>query len=167
MTTIADTFDHTDDAWSLSLREAIDLTNTAGGQREIWLPAWEFVLTRDRGVNPSDYDIAFGDLNIMGGTSTRNLTIRGVDGVSSVRWNAAVADEVFKLVGDYDGDFHVAPIGSGRVEAADYTIWADAISSGVYDAHADGNEDGVIDQVDYDIWVTNFGNTLDLFGVQA
>ena len=56
VTTVADTFDHTNDAESLSIREAVDLANQAAGTQEIWIPAWSFVLTRDRGGLTSDVD---------------------------------------------------------------------------------------------------------------
>ena len=50
------------------------------------------------------------------------------------------------LAGDYNGD--------GAVNAADYTVWRDALISG--DPAADGNGDGTINSEDYDVWANNF-----------
>jgi DNA-binding beta-propeller fold protein YncE len=57
--------------------------------------------------------------------------------------------------GDYNYD--------GTVDAADYTIYRDNLGS-TTDLRADGTgpggvPDGIVDQLDYDFWVANFGNT--------
>jgi hypothetical protein len=58
------------------------------------------------------------------------------------------------VLGDYDH--------SGKVDAADYTIWRDTFGS-TTDFRANGNNDGasmnLIDQADYAIWKQNFGQT--------
>jgi CSLREA domain-containing protein len=79
VTSVADTFNHADDNEALSLREAVDLANQASGPRTIWLPAWRFVLTRDRGTNATDTSVAYGDLDVK-----NIMTIRGVAGRTSV-----------------------------------------------------------------------------------
>ena len=54
--------------------------------------------------------------------------------------------------GDYNED--------GLVNAADYTVWRDALSDTVPPGTgADGSRNGLIDQADYDIWAANYGNT--------
>ncbi|TWT73578.1 Soluble aldose sugar dehydrogenase YliI precursor [Posidoniimonas polymericola] len=50
---------------------------------------------------------------------------------------------------DYNGD--------GLVDAADYTVWRDAVATN--DLTADGNNDGVVDALDYAVWRRNFGFT--------
>lgn len=54
----------------------------------------------------------------------------------------------FASPGDYNGD--------GRVDAADYTIWRDAIDRGSVNLAADGNRDGQITEADYEVWRDNF-----------
>ncbi|TWT87224.1 hypothetical protein Mal64_27620 [Pseudobythopirellula maris] len=57
------------------------------------------------------------------------------------------------LLGDYNGN--------GVVDAADFTVWRDALGNSVTEGSgADGNSNGVIDGGDYDVWVNNFGNSL-------
>jgi hypothetical protein len=64
---------------------------------------------------------------------------------------------VFELLGDYN---QVGQTDYGFVSAADYTIWADNLST--QDLVADGDDDGDVDGDDYDVWTEHFGNTLDL-----
>ncbi|TWT88517.1 hypothetical protein Mal64_20000 [Pseudobythopirellula maris] len=57
------------------------------------------------------------------------------------------------ITGDYNGD--------GYVNAADFTVWRDALGETATEfAHhpADGNHDFVVDMDDYDLWVANFGS---------
>ncbi|MGI9457616.1 MAG: hypothetical protein ACR2NU_13715 [Aeoliella sp.] len=59
------------------------------------------------------------------------------------------------IPGDYNDD--------GMVDAADYVVFRDTLGS-TTDLRADGTgpggvPDGVVDELDYDFWVTNFGNT--------
>ena len=167
VTTVADTFDHTDDIASLSIREAIDLANQAAGQKEVWLPAWEFQLTRDRvtygGGSSTDTDIAFGDLDIKD-----QLIVRGVAGRTRVEWKPGVVDSVFDLLGDANND----GMSDQDTNAADYTVWADQDGSGsgtsadweIYSA--DFDDDGDVDTADHAIWSSYYGNSLDLFDVE-
>ncbi len=56
------------------------------------------------------------------------------------------------LPGDYDGD--------GSVNAADYTVWRNALGSNVIAfSGADGSGNGVVDHDDYDVWKANYGQT--------
>jgi len=54
--------------------------------------------------------------------------------------------------GELQGDYNL----DGLVDAADYSVWRDALGSGDNLA-ADGNHDGVVGPEDYDIWKANFG----------
>jgi hypothetical protein len=155
VTTVADTFDHSNNLESLSLREAVDLANTTAGTREIWLPAWRFTLTRDRGTNATDTNVSYGDLDVK-----NSMTIRGVEGRTSIGWTPAVVDEVFKLHGDANHD--------GVVDAADYTMWQDQNgSSGAWGQFsADVDDDGDVDEDDYDLWAANYEHTLTLSGIE-
>jgi hypothetical protein len=51
------------------------------------------------------------------------------------------------LAGDYNGN--------GIVDAADYTVWRDALGT-TSDLLADGNGNGLIDSGDYNVWKANF-----------
>lgn len=54
------------------------------------------------------------------------------------------------LFGDYNRN--------GRVDAADYTVWSDAMGRVVAPyTSADGNGDGLVDFLDHAVWVGNFG----------
>lgn len=64
------------------------------------------------------------------------------------------AEEVI-FSGDYNTD--------GIVDAADYTVWRDAIGQSVTPfSAADGDGNGVIDQGDYDVWRSTYGQTIPL-----
>lgn len=110
-------------------------------------------------------DVAFGDLDI-----SDSLVIRGVNGLTSVAWKPGVVDEVFDLLGDYNDD---GQADHNNVSAADYTIWQDEEGSGSGTSAdwelfaADGDDDGDVDQDDYDVWDAHYGNTLDLFDVDV
>lgn len=159
VTSMADTFDHSNDTESLSLREAIDKANTTAGSQEIWLPAWNFVLTRQRTTAPNqtELNISEGDLEI-----TKSLVLRGAGGVSGpaakVNWmSGAVADKVFELVGDYNSN--------GEVDTADYVMWASEQNQTGSNLPADGDDDGDVDANDYTIWSQNYSRTLQLFDI--
>ncbi len=65
---------------------------------------------------------------------------------------AITSQGVVGLVGDYNGD--------GVVDAADYTVWRDAIGARVAPyCGADGNGNGVVDEADYDAWKAMYGHT--------
>ncbi len=159
VTTVADTFDHTNDVESLSIREAVDKANLATGQKEIWVPAWRFTLTRDRGTNTTDTDVSYGDLDVK-----NSLVVRGVADRTSIAWKPGVADKVFDLLGDFN---HDGQADYGSVSAADYTLWQNQNgSSGAWEQFsADADDDGDVDADDYAIWSANFGHTLALFNV--
>ncbi|MDC0936619.1 hypothetical protein OAS39_10055 [Pirellulales bacterium] len=161
VSSMADTFDHSDNDDALSVREAVDLANNDGGLSEIWLPAWQFVLTRDRGANLTDTDVSYGDLDI-----TESLVIRGVSNATSVAWTPGIVDAVFDLLGDFSGDGITSP-DDGDVDGSDYLTWSQQNGSqnGTYSADAD--DDGDVDDDDLDIWQEYYGNTLELFDISV
>ncbi len=174
VTSIADTFNQSDNNVALSLREAIGLANANDNvAEEIWLPAWNFVLTRDRatfGTGTTDMDVAFGDLDI-----SDTLTIRGIDGTTGsqtkVQWRADVTDAVFDLLGDFTGNGIVSP-DDGDVDFLDYLTWQQQTGSGTTGVtfeqfSADADDDGDVDSDDLSIMWANFGNTLSLFNIVA
>jgi hypothetical protein len=57
------------------------------------------------------------------------------------------------LLGDYNQN--------GVVDAADYSVWRDAMGQLGDELPTDGNGDGVVDSWDYRLWKSNFGATLD------
>ena len=65
------------------------------------------------------------------------------------------------LIGDYGGN--------GKVDAADYTVWRNALGqSGLIPfSGADGNGDGEVTAADYGVWKSHFGHTLSLPGAGA
>jgi len=157
VTTVADVIDSTDDDLRLSLREAMIAANGNAGAEEIWLPGWDFILGLEAGAGP-DMTADQGDLDV-----SESLTVRGVgdgtDPITSIRWNSTVMDEVFQLIGDYNGD--------GSVDSGDYTFWLWTLGQTGPDLPADGDDDGDVDQQDYDVWASHFGNTLTLVDVEV
>jgi fibronectin-binding autotransporter adhesin len=64
------------------------------------------------------------------------------------------------LIGDYNAD--------GFVDAADYTVWQDAVGTSVAAyAGADGNGDGVVDEGDHAVWAAHYGASLEAARAQA
>ncbi len=162
VTSVADTFNHSDDVRALSLREAVDLANQSAGMSSLLMPAWDFVLTRDRASfgngSATDMDVAFGDLDI-----SESLTIRGINGATSVQWRAGVVDAIFDLLGDYDGN-GITNADDGDADGADFLAWMQQNGSGTTGVtleqfSADGDDDGDVDAADLAVWSANFGNT--------
>ena len=166
VTTTEDTFDHTDDIEALSVREAIDLANTDTGASEVWLPAWHFELTRDRGTNVTDTDVSYGDLDVKD-----SLIIRGVGSPSgsatSIGWRDDIVDDVFDLLGDFDNDGQATQ----GVAGSDFNTWQQQNGSGNQNSSnwgaysADADDDGDVDGDDYNLWSQHYGNALDVFDI--
>jgi surface-anchored protein len=57
-------------------------------------------------------------------------------------------------VGLVDGDYNR----DGAVDAADYTVWRDALGQAGSGLPADGNNNREVDAADYDVWKPNYGN---------
>ena len=53
------------------------------------------------------------------------------------------------LAGDYNND--------GTVNAADYSVWRDALGTSGIGLAADGSGNGTVDMADYDVWRNNLG----------
>ncbi len=89
---------------------------------------------------PFVVDLANGIASLVNGT------------VSNIQ--AVVPDPPPFLVGDYNLN--------GRVDAADYTVWRNALGqSGLAPfSGADGDGDGEITQADYNVWRSHFGEVL-------
>lgn len=154
VTSIADTYSGGSDPMNMSLRDAIDLANTTAGTQEIWLPAWDFVLTQQRttAANMPELNVWEGDIEI-----TDSVVIRGIGGstaaTTNIKWmTGAAADKVFELVGDYDGNRSVGTI--------DYYAWLSQQGLSGTDLAADGDDDGDVDANDYNLWLQNNGHTL-------
>lgn len=168
VTTIADTFDNSDNDSALSLREAIALTNggndpNSDGDKDIWLPAWDFALTR---VDPDAdfYDISYNDLDVVG-----DLNIRGVNFESNVRWQSGItpadSDRVFDMMGDYDDggdgdgfwDSDISDFGQYYTDSQPATL----NQSG----RSDFDSNGTVDNVDYGTFAMSFGGEFQLTNV--
>ena len=85
---------------------------------------------------------AFQTLQLPGGGLTWDTSQLNVIGVLTVGG----------LLGDYNHN--------GIVDAADYTVWRDALGQIGVGLAADGNDNHVIDAGDYSVWVANFGHTI-------
>lgn len=92
VTSIADTYDGDADPVNMSLRDAIHQANITAGPQEIWLPAWEFRLTRE-GTDAGAPNVSIGDLDV-----TESLTIRGIDLATKVD-ATAIVDAAFDQIG--------------------------------------------------------------------
>jgi hypothetical protein len=90
------------------------------------------------------------------------LIIRGIGPVNnpatSVAWAPSLAaDKVFELLGDYNGN--------GAVDSADYVLWRVEENQTGPDLPADGDDNDVVNSVDYDVWFQRYGNTFTLDSV--
>jgi len=66
--------------------------------------------------------------------------------------NLRTGTVMYATPGPTDGDYN----NNGVVDAADYTVWRNALGTTL--AAADGDGDGLVDEDDYVIWKWNFGN---------
>jgi hypothetical protein len=152
VTSVVDSYDGSSDPIFMSLRDAVHQANNTADVQEIWLPAWNFVLTRERVTawGSSEMNVSEGDLEI-----TDSLVIRGVASSTSVAWRGGAAvDKLFELIGDFNGD--------NIVSNADDLAWD------VYDGlilpnlPADADDDGDVDEDDLEYVEQNFGEELEL-----
>jgi hypothetical protein len=155
VTSVADVYDGDSDPVNMSLRDAIHRANITAGTQEIWLPAWDFILTRERtaALNETEMDVSQGDLEV-----TDSLVIRGITNATTVAWQPGLPeDKTFELLGDYNND--------GFVDLADSVEYYKLLGYSGSNLPADGNDDGVVDEEDYDVWSDHFGTTLLLLDV--
>jgi hypothetical protein len=89
-----------------------------------------------------NFDGFWGDYELTIGGQTLDLALA----------NGQTLYSVPIAPGDYNSD--------GLVDAADYTLWRNALETN--DLRADGNGDLVIDEADYTIWKTTYGTTYSL-----
>ncbi len=160
VTSVADTFEVGDNPYHLSLREAIGLANQTSSTSEIWMPGWNYLLTRDRltygGGSATDTLIDWGDLDIQ-----ESLTLRSA-GQSTVGWSTSVEqDEVFDRWGDFDDNGPGNPHGNGVVDGADQLEWsrqANTVGTWQHNSSADADDDGDVDGDDLALWNNSSGN---------
>jgi hypothetical protein len=153
VTSVADTYRDTFDPTRLSLREAIRWSNAdTQTDEEIWMPAWDFVLTR-RSADAAFFDTAFNDLDVLG-----SLKIQGVTGKTSLSWHPAVLDELFALMGDYNND--------GDVDVTDFGAFVDDFNLG-YSPSGSGDfeSDGDVDIIDFGVFSHGYDALLIVWGV--
>lgn len=92
-----------------------------------------------------DQDTRFGRLTMTGGSlEVIGDAGEGWFGIGRERENAIFG-------GDYNKD--------SIVNAADYTVWRNTLGS-TSDLRADGDQNGTIEQADYDYWKAHFGNVV-------
>lgn len=157
VTSIADTqIDHSNDSRSITLRESVDLANSTSGTQEVWLPAFRFVVMRNKLTAPGGDStmVADGDLDVLGGS----LTLRGVPARTTIgSFSASVADRVFELIGDYERNATSVAGGYGySVNNSDLAVTSPA---------ADGDDDGDLDANDLALCNSNSGNVFILVDV--
>ncbi|QDV73223.1 dockerin type I repeat-containing protein [Botrimarina mediterranea] len=64
--------------------------------------------------------------------------------------NILVTGDLLFRPGDFNGD--------GLVDAADYTVWRDAVGT-ANPSLADANRDGQVNASDYEVWASNYGSS--------
>lgn len=109
---------------------------------------FERPIDAELGPDGALYVLEWGDdVNPFGGNNTEAQLVR-VEFVGNLP----------PLVGDFNG--------SGAVDAADYTMWRDALGqTGLAPfSGADGNGDGRVTNSDYNLWRANFGRSMPTIG---
>lgn len=97
VTSIEDGFDHSDDEYSLTLREAVD---KAGRYSEIWLPAWLFRLSLE-----GEGGVEVGSIEV----GKYRMKIRGISSDKTIIDATGIVDQAFDDLGVsfYQNDLHV------------------------------------------------------------
>jgi hypothetical protein len=135
----------TDNDWDIYARNiatgvtelvSVNVPRTASGDEHSQWPS----------VSADGYTVAFY-------SDASDLFLNDVNQSTDV-FLASVSWELPQMPGDYNLD--------SRVDAADYSVWRDALgATGLVPYNgADGDGDGTIDQDDYAVWKANFGRTL-------
>ncbi len=98
------------------------------------------------------FELVSATEGITGGFSAANLPNLDSGLALQLIYGANTISVEVVLAGDFNKD--------GSVDAADYTLWRDALGSVVPTGSGyDLSGNGIIDSEDYNIWVANFGNT--------
>ncbi len=111
-----------------------------------------YVLAQNYGASGGTWDV--GDFNADRTMDSDDLSlIEQQYGASPEDFAAAwaLAQNLVPLDGDYNGD--------GIVDAADYTVWRDALGSPAGTLPNDPNVGMAISEAQYDTWRTNYGET--------
>ncbi len=146
VTSVADTFDHSDDVFSLSSREAIDNANGMSGQQEIWLPAWDYNLiltgTELNNASSNDLDIT-GDITIVGAGAGLSVIDAGGqsglgDRIFEVRPTASLELSDVTVTGGYTGTYVDPNTSSGGGILLSGGASAVVSRSALVDNHANG-----------------------------
>jgi pectate lyase len=126
------------------------------GELDQWpdLPSGSMIVDSDGDGMPDAYEDTIAYLN-PNNAADRNLDMNG-NGYTDLEdyLNFLVVPiEDPLLAGDYNND--------GKVDAADYTVWRDALHSGGALLNETASL-GIVDGDDYDAWKANFGATAEL-----
>jgi hypothetical protein len=128
----------------------------------------DFTLSSTNFFNPAGDTMT---LHAGGVIDSKSFTSLPTDGVMSRVYpsNTLVTNSPRNFAGT-SGSVNLAPPapsptgdynGNGEVDAADYTVWRDALTQSVTAGEgADGNANGTIDPADYDFWQARFGNVV-------
>lgn len=112
--------------------------------------------------NAEDYIVADWtewDLSPLSGAASLHFNFASSDvapwGLNTPAYFAM--DDLTLNIETTPGDYNL----DGLVDAADYTVWRDALDTTTprRGAGADGNLSGVVDQADWSVWTDNFGST--------
>jgi subtilisin-like proprotein convertase family protein/subtilisin family serine protease len=139
-------------SWSLTITasEMFTTTDANGDYQFLDLPARDYTLAM---LPEPGYEQVYPT-----GAAPHLLTIGTDEAETDVNFGARVAAESFTLVGDYNSN--------GTVDAADYTVLRDTMGS-TTDMRADGNGNHVIDEGDFLMWRSHFGEVMPLGGGAA
>jgi T5SS/PEP-CTERM-associated repeat protein len=115
------------------------------------------------GFTPQAGD-SFTLLTAAGGINQQSLELDVQPLPGGLDWQLQIGAHqvVLSVVGpSVPGDYN----GNGVVDAADYTVWRDLLGRDGIGLAADGTgpggvPDGFVDQLDYELWVDHFGETL-------
>jgi hypothetical protein len=100
---------------------------------------------------------AFGD-DDGGATTDGNFLDVPVPGPfgGALSWDSAILNILDVTPGGVTGDYN----GNGIVDAADYTLWRDAMGTDVFATLLNDPTPGIIDQSDYAHWASHYGDPL-------
>jgi GH35 family endo-1,4-beta-xylanase len=107
---------------------------------------WDTEVTLEVGPDGTiDFSGFFGDYEITIDGETFDLSLLK----GTTEYELAIGTP---LLGDYNND--------GVVDAADYTVWRDAMEDGASELFNEGDSFGTVDEADYQFWRDHFGDVL-------